>query len=212
MANRTPRMTCSAQMQTKWYCAMKSCINTRNTKDATGKIRNGFTMTEMVVVLVILSLMLLLAQLHLFGLLRKNTFKAQIQELVSTMQNAVRAAAESDKKFEFIIDIEEQGFLLRQITTPDLSVVLDEEIITQENLSNNCRIVYVEFDDGEYTFDGRAKFRAGHSGWAYGGKIVLFDENERPYSVVVNRLNRIIRLEEGDFKLLEPKTQDEITF
>jgi Tfp pilus assembly protein FimT len=191
---------------------MKSCVNIRNTKDVTGKIGNAFTMAEMVVVLVILSLMLFLAQLHLFGLLRKNTFKAQIQELVSTMQSAVRAAAESDKRFEVIIDIEEQGFLLRQITTPDLSEVLDEEIITQENLNNNCRIVYVEFDDGEYTYDGRAKFRAGHSGWAYGGKIVLFDENERPYSVVVNRLNRIIRLEDGDFKLLEPKAQDEITF
>jgi prepilin-type N-terminal cleavage/methylation domain-containing protein len=191
---------------------MKSCVNIRNIKNVTSKIRNGFTMTEIVVVLAILSLLLLLAQLHLFGLLRKNTFKAQIQELVSTMQNAARAAAESDKRFEVIIDIEEQGFLLRQITTPDLSVVLDEEIITQENLGNNCRIVYVEFDDGEYTFDGRAKFRAGHSGWAYGGKIVVFDENERPYSVVVNRLNRIVRLEIGDFKLLEPKPQDAITF
>ena len=169
-------------------------------------------MSEMVVVLAILSLFLLLAQINLFGLLRKNTFKAQIQELVSTMQNAVRAAAESDKKFEVIIDIEEQGFLLREITSPDLSEILDEEIITQENLSNNCRIVYVEFDDGEYTYDGRAKFRAGRSGWTYGGKIVLFDENERPYSIVVNRLNRIIMLEEDDFKLLEPKAQDEITF
>ena len=191
---------------------MSSSVNNQYTRDVTEKTRNAFTMSEMVVVLVILSLILLLAQLHLFGLLRKNTFKAQIQELVSTMQSAVRAAAESDKRFEVIIDIEEQDFLLRQITTPDLSEVLDEEIITREHLSNNCRIVYVEFDDGDYTYDGRAKFRAGHSGWTYGGKIVLFDENEKPYSVVVNRLSRIIRLEEGDFKLLEPKTQDEITF
>jgi prepilin-type N-terminal cleavage/methylation domain-containing protein len=191
---------------------MNSCAKNQNIQYITGKKRNAFTMTEMVVVLAILSLCLLIAQINLFGLLRKNTFKAQMQELVSTMQNAVRAAAESNKRFEVIIDIEEQGFLLRQITTPDLSEVLDEEIITQENLSNNCRIVYVEFDDGEYTYDGRAKFRAGHSGWAYGGKIVLFDENEKPYSVVVNRLSRLIRLEEGDFKLLEPKAQDEITF
>jgi prepilin-type N-terminal cleavage/methylation domain-containing protein len=191
---------------------MNSSVNTKNSRNVTGKIRNGFTMAEIVVVLAILSICLLIAQINLFGLLRKNTFKAQIQELVSTMQNAVRAAAESDKKFEVIIDIEEQGFLLREITTPDLSEILDEEIITQENLSNNCRIVYVEFDDGEYTYDGRAKFRAGRSGWTYGGKIVLFDENERPYSIVVNRLNRIIMLEEDDFKLLEPKAQDEITF
>jgi hypothetical protein len=154
----------------------------------------------------------LLAQIQLFGLLRKNTFKAQIQQFVSTMQMAASAAAESDRRYEVIIDIAEQGYLLRQITTPDLSEVLEEEIIVNDYLSDNCRLAYVQFDDGEYTNEGRAKFRAGHSGWAYGGKIVLLDENQQPYSVVVNRLNRIITLREGDVELLEPKTQDELPF
>jgi hypothetical protein len=128
------------------------------------------------------------------------------------MQMAVSAAAESDRKYEVIIDIAEQGYLLRQITTPDLSVVLEEEIIVEDNLSDNCRVVYVEFDDGEYTNEGRAKFRAGHSGWVFGGKIVLLDEKQQPYSIVVNRLNRIITLEEGEVELLEPKTKDELPF
>jgi Tfp pilus assembly protein FimT len=169
-------------------------------------------MTELLVVIVVLSLFVLLTQIQLFGLLRKNTFKAQIQELVSTMQMAASAAAESDRRYEVIIDIAEQGYLLRQITTPDLSEVLEEEIIVNDYLSDNCRVVYVQFDDGEYTNEGRAKFRAGHSGWAYGGKIVLLDEKQQPYSVVVNRLNRIITLREGDVELLEPKTQDELPF
>ena len=128
------------------------------------------------------------------------------------MQMAASAAAESDRRYEVIIDIAEQGYLLRQITTPDLSEVLEEEIIVNDYLSENCRVVYVQFDDGEYTNEGRAKFRAGHSGWAYGGKIILLDENQQPYSVVVNRLNRIITLREGDVELLEPKTQDELPF
>ena len=102
--------------------------------------------------------------------------------------------------------------MLRQITSPDLSQVLEEEIIIADSFSGNCRVVYVEFDDGDYTNEGRAKFRAGHSGWQYGGKIVLLDEDEKPYSIVVNRLNRMIALEEGDVPLLVPRAKDEVPF
>ena len=168
------------------------------------RMKNGFTLAELLVVVVVISLFILLAQLHLFRLMRK--------QLISTMQMAATAAAESDRRYEVIIDLDEQSFLLREITTPDLTEVLDEEIILQDRLSNNCRIVYVEFDDGDFTHEGRAKFRAGHSGWAFGGKIVLLDEKEKPYSVVVNRLNRIIKLEEGDVRLLEPKYKDDLVF
>lgn len=173
---------------------------------------SAFTMAELMVVLVVLALFVLLAQMHLLGALRKNTFRARTQELVSTLRMAAAAAAESDRRYEVIIDIAEQNFILRQITSPDLSQVLEEEIIVKGDFSNDCRVVYVEFDDGDYTNEGRAKFRAGHSGWQYGGKIVLLDETEKMYSVVVNRLNGIVRLEEGDAKLLVPKTKEEVSF
>ena len=173
---------------------------------------SGFTFTELVVVVVMVSLFVLLAQMNLFGLLRKNTFRAQAQEFVSTMQMAASAAAESDRRYEVIIDISEQRYTLRQITSPDLSEVLEEEIIVANDFSENCRVAYVLFDDGDYTNEGRAKFRAGHSGWQYGGKIVLLDGNERPYSVVVNRLSRIITLENDDVGLLSPKRQEEVPF
>ena len=211
------RMTCSAQMHTERvvrsaYRVMRRKSVLRDTQYAIRNTRRGFTLAELLVVIVVVSLFALLAQLHLFGLLRQNTFRAQVQELVSTMQMAARAAAETDRRYEVIIDIAEQNFLLRRITTPDLSVVLEEEVIAENDLSDNCRVVYVEFDDGEYTNEGRAKFRAGRSGWAYGGKIVLLDEKDQPYSVVVNRLSRIITLEEGDVELLEPKPKDELPF
>ncbi len=172
----------------------------------------AFTFTELVIVILMVSLFALLAQVNLFGLLRKSTFRAQVQDFVSTMQMAVRAAAESDSRYEVIIDLTEQSYLLRQITSPDLSVVLEEEVITSNGFSDNCRVAYVEFDDGDYTNQGLAKFRAGHAGWHYGGKIVLLDEKEQPYSVVVNRINRTIRLEEGDVQLLTPKGKDELPF
>ncbi len=221
MAKKALKTTCSAQMLTDAY--MRECVNAkmRRCVDALShslirpsthsRIR-GFTLTETIVAVVIISLFVLLAQMSLFGLLRKNTFKAQAQELVSTMQMAASAAAQSDRRYEVIIDLTEQSYLLRQITSPDLSEVLEEEIIVENYFSDNCWISYVEFDDEDYTNEGRAKFRAGHAGWQYGGKIVLLDRGERPYSVVVNRINRIITLREGDVELLVPKAKEDVPF
>jgi len=212
-------MTCSVQMHTEPDASAFAeatadkryrILDTRRTQDE-NRVR-GFTLTELMVVIVVVSLFALLAQMHLFGLLRKSTFRAQVQELVSTMQMAAGAAAQSDRRYEVIIDIPEQRYMLRQITNPDLSQVLEEEVIVEDSFSASCRVVYVRFDDGDFTSEDRAKFRAGHSGWAYGGKIVLLDEKERPYSIVVSRLNRMVTLEQGDVELLWPKTKDEVPF
>jgi len=221
MAKRALRMTCSAQMHTD--ADMSKCVNEKMRKCADSSTHplvhssthlrtSGFTMVELMVVIVVVSMFALLAQMHLFGLLRKSTFRAQVQELVSTMQMAAGAAAQSDRRYEVIIDIPEQVYMLRQITTADLSQVLEEEIIVEDAFSDNCRVAYVQFDDGEFTSEDRAKFRAGHSGWAYGGKIVLLDEKEQPYSIVVNRLNRMITLKKGDVELLQPKNKDDVPF
>lgn len=167
----------------------------------------AFTLTELIVVIAIISLIFSLAAINFLGTLRKNSFKTQASQLVSTMQMAAHAAAESNRRYEVIIDLTEQSYLLRQITSLDLSNVLEEEIIVQEDLSETCYIDYVEFDDTDYTNEGQAKFRAGHAGWMYGGKIVLLDEDDQPYSIVINRISRIIRFEKGDVELLEPKRE-----
>jgi Tfp pilus assembly protein FimT len=161
------------------------------------------------------SLFVLLAVTNLAGLLRKNTFRAQLQELIGTMQAAVSAAAESDRRYEVIIDLAEQSYTLRQITSTHLpSDVLEEEIIVKNDFSDNCQVVYVLFDDLTETDEDTIKafFRAGHAGWQAGGKIVLLDEEEQPYSVIVNRLNRIVTLKEGDAEFLIPKRPDEVPF
>lgn len=176
---------------------------------------NGFTFTELVVVILVISLFVLLAVTNFSGLLRRSTFSAQANELVSTMQMAATAAAESDRRYEVIIDITEQCYTLRQITSPQLpSDVLEEEIIVKNDFNNNCRVVSVLFDDLVSTDEEHQKafFRAGHAGWQAGGKIVLIDDSEQPYSVVVNRLNGVVALREGDVELLMPKRQDEVPF
>ncbi|MBN2456429.1 MAG: hypothetical protein JXB29_07855 [Sedimentisphaerales bacterium] len=174
----------------------------------------GFTFTELVIVVVMVSLFVLMAVTKLGGLLRKSTFRAQAEEFVSIMQMAVNAAAESNRRYEVIIDLVEQSYTLREITTPELSEVLEEEVIVDNNFSGNCQVVYVLFDDLVETDEDHqmAKFRAGHAGWQNGGKILLLDEDEQPYTVVVNRINGLVRLEKGDVELLMPKTKDEVPF
>ena len=173
---------------------------------------SALTMTELIVVLVMISLIVLLAQMNFFSLLTKNTFRVQAQEFVSAMQMAANAAAESSRRYEVIIDLTEQTYVLREITSPDLSEVMDEEIIVSNEFSGSCQAAYVLFDDGDFTNEGRAKFRVGHSGWQYGGRVVLLDKNEKQYSVVVNRLNRIVTLQDDEVALLLPKRPDEMLF
>jgi Tfp pilus assembly protein FimT len=172
----------------------------------------GLTLIELLFSLVLVILFVGLAVPNLFGLLRKNTFRAGIRDFVSTMQKAVTAASESNRRYEVIIDIDEQYYLLRQITSSDFTQILDEEIIIDNNFSEKCLVSYVFFDDGTFTNDGRAKFRAGHGGWQYGGKIVLLDEDDNPYTVVINRINRTIELHEGEIDIALPKRQEDVFF
>jgi prepilin-type N-terminal cleavage/methylation domain-containing protein len=208
-------MICSVQMHIDAHG--RNCMNAKMRR---GDVlphshTHGFTMAELLVVVAIVSLFAALAQIHLFGLLRKNTFRAQTQELVSTLQMAASAAAETGKRYEIIIDITEQSYGLKHITGSEIYVDNPDEtpgeIIVHNYLTDNCRLVYVWFDDGIDT-NAKAWFRVGPSGWQNGGKIVLLDEKERPYSIVVNRINRIVVLEEGDLELLEPKPKNELPF
>lgn len=179
----------------------------------------GLTLIELVVAVVMVSLFATLAVPTFFALLRKNTFRGHVEEFVSTMQMAAAAAAESNRRYEVIIDLTEQSYLLREITSPDIFQVLEEEIIVDNYFSDKCYAAYVMFDDIDYsqegtsyTNEGRAKFRAGHAGWQYGGKIVLLDEDDQPYSVVITRMNRIVKMEKGDVEILTPRRKDEVMF
>lgn len=174
--------------------------------------RRGFTFIELVIVTVIVGLFAVAAQLRLAGLLRKHTFKSQVQEFVSALRMAATAASESDRRYEVIVDIAQQSFMLREITSPDLFEFIEEEVIIENYFSEDCHVAYVQFDDGEYTNEDRAKFWAGHAGWAYGGVVVFLDSEQRPHSVVVNRLSRMIMLTEGEVALLEPKAKDDVPF
>jgi Tfp pilus assembly protein FimT len=174
---------------------------------------HAFVLVELLVVMALLGLIVMMAQMNLFGVFRRSSFKTQVQDFISTMHMAATGAAESSRKYEVLIDFAEQSYLLRQITTTDLTEpVREEEVIATGQFGDNCRVSYVEFDDGDYTNDGKAKFRAGRAGWQYGGKIVFLDVSEQPYVVMVNRLTPMVYLVEGDPPLMKPKAKEEIPF
>jgi type II secretory pathway pseudopilin PulG len=170
----------------------------------------AFVLIEVILVVSILALLVLMVQVNLFGAMRRSQFKSQVQQFVSAMQLAASAAAESSRRYEVSIDISEQAFRLREITSSDLDDVRDEEIIMQGQFGQSCRVAYVEFDDNDYTNEGLAHFRAGHAGWHYGGKIVFLDEDEQPHTVVVSRITPIVTLVDGDPALMTPKAKDEV--
>jgi len=204
----------------------RTCIALMPAKRDTGRIGTGgrtsrrfrvrrprmraFTLVEMIVVLSFLSLFILMAMVDLSGKLRRSTFEAQVQEFISAMQMAATGAAETGRRYEVIVDIGEQTYLLRQITGSNLAEVLDEEIIVAGQFGDSCRVSYVEFDDAQYTNEGEAKFRVGHAGWMYGGKIVFQDEDEQSHTVAVSRLTPIVQLIVGDPELMRPKAKDEV--
>jgi prepilin-type N-terminal cleavage/methylation domain-containing protein len=206
----------TAQMQTNCSCDgfKREWLSCRKhfRREISRRDCSAFTLVEMMVVIVIFSLIIVFAMANIGGWIRQNTFRGQLGEFVSTMQMASAAAAESDRRYEIIVDPAEQNYVLRQITSSDLSEVLQEEIIAQNNFSENCRVTYVLFDDGDYTDKDKAKFRVGHAGWAYGGRVVFTDDAGQMYSVVVNRINRIVKLEKGEAGLLKPKPEDEVPF
>jgi len=213
-AVRTTMRTCTAQTHSEIADSRQRTADSKklNAKRYTLNAKQAFTLTELVVVLVMVSLFVLLAVTNLSGLLTRRSFEAQVQDFVSTLQMAASAAAESGRRYEVTVDIGQQSYMLREITSPDLSQVLEEEIIVENDFSDNCQVIYVLFDDGDYTNEDRTLFRVGRSGWQYGGKIALLDENEQEYSVIINRLSRFVELKKGYVEFLLPKFKDDVPF
>ena len=174
--------------------------------------RSGLVLAELLIAVVIISLLVAMTQVNVLNLFGKSDFKGEVHDFVTTMEMAISAASESDKRYEVIIDVIEQRYMLREITSRDLLAdVLEEEIIVEREFSSKCQVVYILFDDGVDSSEG-AMFRAGRAGWQAGGKIVFLDADDQAHSVVVDRLSGIVRLEAGDAELLVPVDESELGF
>lgn len=175
---------------------------------------NGFTLVEAMIAIVIASLMVSIATLNLRGFFVRHTFRGQIHDFISVMQMAVRSAAQTGKRYEVIVNLIEQSYTLREITSQNFTDFFEDEIITVQYFGENCQMIYVQFDDLVETDEQHqiAKFRTGPNGWQNGGRVVFLDRDNNPYTVTIDRMNRIVRLHNGEVSLMMPKRNDELSF
>ncbi|RKY11802.1 MAG: hypothetical protein DRP65_03155 [Planctomycetota bacterium] len=178
--------------------------------------RRAFVLVEMLLVLIMVGLMTALAMLNFSSAFTKAKFDREVNNFINVLKMAQNAAAESDKRYVVILNFDEQSYTLRQFDSLSLDVIPEEDaIITTGYFSGECYLDWVMFDDFESATEEtayEARFYAGHSGWQYGGKIVLLDVDGNPYSVVVNRLSRVISLLPGDVEILEPQYPEDVPF
>ena len=179
---------------------------------------NGLVLAELIVAVIIISFMMSMAMLSFSTIFGKTVFEKEVHDFINVMKMAQDASAETDRRYAVILDFAEQTYTLREFISLDLETLdEDEAILTTGSFSDNCRLDYVLFDDFDDTRDWgenilEARFMAGRSGWQYGGKIVLLDDDGNPYSVIVNRLSKIITLVPDDIELLEPKYEEDVPF
>lgn len=184
------------------------CLPVKNSTKA------GAVLAEIIMVLFIIALFTTLAMVNLGGVLSRNSFKGTADELVKLFQMAATSAAETGRRYEIIINFNDNTYMLREITTGLVAVedIKEEEIIQTGQFSQRFQLSYVIFDDGSWTNSSPALFRVGKTGWQYGGKIVVADEDGQLYSIVINRLSRMINIYQGDVEILMPKSEDEVGF
>ena len=170
----------------------------------------ALVLVEMLIVLGIVVFLTTLVTLNFTGAVGRTEFQKQAYEFINTLKMAQNAAAESDRRYAVVLDFIEKTYTLREFASLDLATIPDDvAVIKVGNFTEHCQLDYVVLDDLRDTRDEgedieSVRFLAGHSGWLFGGKIVLRDADGYPYSVLVNRISRVITLNEGDVEIMEP--------
>jgi len=175
----------------------------------------------MLMVVGLIGLMAVMAMISFGALWGNLRFKRQAEELVNVFQMASNAAAQSDRRYAVVLDLTEQSFVLREFMSLDLETMdPDEAIIQTGYFSEALRMEYVLYDDGDDTRDyentAGIRFLAGHSGWQYGGIVVLSDADGMPWTIVIHRFARPVELFKGEWDLdllgMRPEHDDDVPF
>ncbi len=177
----------------------------------------GLVLLEIMIVIAMVAFLLSVGIVSYDALWGGRRFKHQAQELVDLFQMAQETAAQSDRRYAVILDFTEQKYLLRQFATLDLETIPDQEAIIHTGyFTDRFQLDYVLYDDLEDTREKEnvteARFYAGRSGWQYGGKVVLRDQDGQPWSIVISRLVTPARLVEGDAEILLPQKSNAMRF
>jgi hypothetical protein len=101
-----------------------------------------------------------------------------------------------------------------------------DKAIIQTGLFNEqtLTIDYVLYDDMDFLSSdesednsvAQARFLAGHSGWQFGGIVVLRDDDGRPWTLIIHRFAKPVELLEGEWDLdslgMSPKEIKDVPF
>ncbi len=180
----------------------------------------GVILMELLVVLVILSLLTVMAAVSLTLAFSRSEFEKQAYELAGIFQKAHDAARESDRRYAVVLDIYEQKWVLRQFASLDFETMSEKEaLIDWGYFSDDFVLDYVVFDDFADTRDEeedaielKAKFLAGHSGYQYGGSIIVRDGEGNPYTIIVNRLTNVVEVKPGEHLPMVPVYKEDVPF
>jgi hypothetical protein len=153
-------------------------------------------------------------------------FKRQADELVNVFQMAYNGAAESDRRYAVVLDFVEQKYVLREFKTLDLETMHPDDAIIQTGYFNQALMLdYVLYDDMDLVSTDEledapedagsvleARFLAGKSGWQHGGKVVLRDDEGLPWTIVIHRFAKPVKLIKGDVDIYLPQEKQDVPF
>lgn len=188
------------------------------------RVSRGFILVEMLMVVGLIGLMAGVAMISYSAMWGSLRFKSEARGLVNILQMAQDAAAQSDRRYEVILDCELQGYVFREFS--GFTFLEDENPLENENVEAIQKTffkktVYLDYVDYDYRTEEEEealaegdnrffRFVTGSPGWQAGGKIVLLDDNDQPWTIVVYRFAKPVELLEGDVAIWEP--QESITF
>lgn len=180
----------------------------------------GLVLIEMLLVVSLIALMTSIVMFSFSAMTGKIYFKRRAANLVQAFQSAVNTAQQSNRRYAVILNFDEKTWMLRQFNQLNFEGIPDDEAIIKTGFFDpRFDIDYVVYDDGIDTRQPRegqitsaALFFAGHGGWRNGGKVVLIDEDGRPWSIVIYRVGKPVELLEGDVPIMAPIPEEQMPF
>ncbi len=176
------------------------------------KNRTGVVLVELIVAVVVIGLLTMLAFMNMTGLVAKSQFEVKAEKLINLLEMTCQSAQETGRRYEILFDPVDQYYEVMEFSVDDAESDDFERLVESGEFDEKFFLSYIQFDDFEYTDENAAIFRIGLAGYQYGGKIVVFDEEANPYSIIVSRVNCSVEILPGDVDLLLPRDKDDMPF
>ncbi len=205
-------------MHSTFTAPMSWAVNVRLAAMRRNRFQRGLCLIEVLLVVGLLGLMAGVATISYSAMWGSLRFKREANELVNILQMAQDAAAQSDRRYDIVLDRDVQGYLFRDFigfTNLDDERPMENpevEAIQKTFFSSAVYLESVEYDfytkeeeellaeeDTDYF-----RFVTGRPGWQAGGKIVLLDQDDQPWTIIVHRFAKPVELVKGDVGIWKP--------